>query len=62
MAVPKRRRSKTKRLTRRSHDALQATTLAVCPNCGAKVLPHHVCPECGYYDGKQVVEKKEKAD
>ena len=59
MAVPKRRRSKTKRLTRRSQDALKATNLSVCPNCGAKVLPHHVCKECGYYDGKQVVAKEE---
>jgi len=63
MAVPKRRRSKTKRLTRRSHDALKATTLATCPNCGAKVLPHHVCPNCGQYNKEQVVEVKEnKAD
>lgn len=59
MAVPKRRRSKTKRLTRRSHDALTVTTTATCPNCGAKVLPHHVCPECGQYKGQQVVAKKE---
>ena len=59
MAVPKRRRSKTKRLTRRSQDALQVTTTATCPNCGAKVLPHHVCPECGQYKGQQVVAKKE---
>ena len=59
MAVPKRRRSKTKRLSRRSHDALTVTTTATCKNCGAKVLPHHVCPECGQYNGKQVVETKE---
>lgn len=59
MAVPKRRRSKTKRLTRRSHDALTVTTTATCPNCGAKVLPHHVCKECGQYNGQQVVAKKE---
>ncbi len=60
MAVPKRRVSKTKKLQRRTHDALTATTLTVCPNCGAKVRPHHVCPKCGQYDGKQVVVKKEE--
>ena len=59
MAVPKRRRSRTKRLTRRSQDALKATNLTVCPNCGAKILPHHVCPNCGQYAGKQVVAKEE---
>ncbi len=48
----------TRKLQRRSHDALKATTLATCPNCGAKVLPHHVCPKCGQYDGQQVVKKE----
>lgn len=59
MAVPKRRKSKTKKLTRRSHDGLKVTTTATCPNCGAKVLPHHVCKECGQYNGKVVVEQTE---
>ena len=36
MAVPKRRVSKTKRNTRRAHDALSVTTISTCPNCGAK--------------------------
>ncbi len=60
MAVPKRRVSKTKKLQRRTHDALETKTFVVCPNCGAKVLPHHVCAKCGYYDGKQVVEVVDK--
>lgn len=58
MAVPKRRVSKTRKLKRRTHDSLETKTLSVCPNCGAKVEPHHVCKKCGYYDGKQVVEVK----
>ncbi len=59
MAVPKRRTSKTVKKQRRSHAALDAVQLSVCPNCGAKVLPHHVCPECGQYNGKQIKEKAE---
>ena len=51
MAVPKRRVSKTRKAKRRTHDALTPATLSVCPNCGAKVLPHHMCSECGQYDG-----------
>ena len=35
MAVPKRRKSKTKKLMRRSHDRLRVTTSATCKNCGA---------------------------
>lgn len=61
MAVPKRRRSRTKRLTRRTQDALKATKYVVCPNCGETVLPHHVCPKCGYYDGKQAIKVEEEA-
>lgn len=32
-----------------------------CANCGDYTLPHHVCPSCGHYKGKQVMEIKEKA-
>ena len=31
--------------------------IAICPNCGAWHLYHTVCGECGYYRGKQVIEK-----
>jgi ribosomal protein L32 len=24
------------------------------------MLPHHVCPTCGYYNGREVVKKEEK--
>ncbi len=30
-------------------------SFAVCSNCQARVVPHHVCPDCGYYRGRQVV-------
>ena len=54
MAVPFRRTSKTRKALRRSHIALANPTLAVCSNCGAHIKPHHVCPKCGFYDGKKV--------
>ena len=31
--------------------------LAVCSNCGSKVLPHSVCSNCGYYKGKKILNK-----
>ena len=37
MAHPKRRQSKTRTLKRRTHDKAVAPTLAVCPNCGARL-------------------------
>lgn len=41
---------------RRSHHALQAATLATCEHCGKARRPHHMCLNCGYYNGKQVMD------
>lgn len=57
MAHPKRKQSKTRTAKRRTHDKAVAPTLALCPNCGAWHVYHTVCPECGYYRGRVVIEK-----
>ena len=63
MAVPFRRTSKTAKRLRRTHFKLSVSGLVKCPNCGAMIKSHNVCPMCGYYNGKQVVSKKaEKED
>ncbi len=54
--LPKRKISKGRRDRRRAHDALKARTLVSCPNCGEMRLPHHVCPSCGFYKGREVVD------
>ena len=59
MAVPFRRTSKTSKRMRRSHLALKVTGLVKCPNCGATIKSHVVCPKCGHYDGKDVLSKKD---
>jgi len=56
MANPKRRHSKARRDKRRAHDHLKAPGLSLCPECKEPRLPHRVCPHCGYYRGRQVVE------
>jgi large subunit ribosomal protein L32 len=58
MAHPKSRTSKTRRDKRRTHYKASLPTLATCSNCGATVKYHNICPECGYYRGKQVIEKE----
>ncbi len=58
MAHPKHRHSKSRRDKRRTHDKAIPATLANCSNCGATVKYHTVCPECGYYRGKLVIEKE----
>jgi len=60
VAVPKRKKSKSKSRMRRSHHALEVPNLRPCPRCGAYVLPHRVCPECGHYKGTLIVEPKVK--
>lgn len=57
MAVPQRRISKTRKRLRRTHFKLEVSGLVTCPNCGALIKSHHVCPKCGYYDGKVVMAK-----
>ncbi|MDO5026287.1 MAG: 50S ribosomal protein L32 [Tissierellia bacterium] len=57
MAVPKRKTSKAKTASRRASSyKLNKATVVECPNCHETKLPHRVCPNCGYYDGKQIVE------
>ncbi len=58
MAHPKHKHSKTRRDKRRTHDKAEVPTLSTCSNCGTTVKFHNICPECGYYRGKQVVEKQ----
>jgi len=55
MALPKRRHSNTRTNKRRSHHALRKPPLASCKNCGEVKRPHSVCPNCGHYAGRQVV-------
>ena len=55
MAVPQRRISKTRKRLRRTHFKLNVTGLVTCPQCGAMIKAHHVCPKCGYYAGKAVL-------
>lgn len=59
MAHPKSKTSKQRRDTRRAHDAIQGPTLYTCPNCGSLVARHAVCPDCGFYRGKQLVDHSE---
>lgn len=62
MAVPKRRTSRSRRGMRRSHHHIVPTQVQYCPRCEQPTLPHRVCSNCGWYQGREVVaeEKTEK--
>jgi len=60
MAVPKRRTSHARQGKRRSHQHLKPIQIQYCPQCNEAVLPHRVCPNCGHYQGREVVAEEEK--
>lgn len=61
MGVPKRKVAHARQGDRRSHHALALPRLVECTHCHEMKLPHRVCPNCGYYDGRPVIEIKKKA-
>lgn len=60
MGVPKRRNPRARRNSRRAnHDKVAPPTIIDCPNCSELMIPHRVCPSCGHYNGREVVEMVE---
>ncbi|HUU29699.1 MAG TPA: 50S ribosomal protein L32 [archaeon] len=59
MAVPRRRTSKTAKRKRRTHFKLNLPSTGQCSHCGQIKPPHQVCPHCGYYNGREVLEVSE---
>jgi large subunit ribosomal protein L32 len=57
--LPKQKQSRTRRDKRRTHDSLSPSNLVQCSNCGEMRLPHRVCPACGHYKGREVIEVEE---
>jgi len=62
MGVPKQRHTKSRRNKRRMHLFLKAPFLAKCPKCGKPVLPHTTCLNCGFYNGREVIDVLKKLD
>jgi large subunit ribosomal protein L32 len=58
--LPKRKKSKSRAAQRLSHTARKPPATDLCPQCHSPKLPHHACPTCGYYNGREVVKKEEK--
>ena len=57
MAVPKRKMGRARTHARRStNDKIAAPSRSVCPQCGEAKLPHRVCPNCGFYKNREVIE------
>lgn len=61
MAVPKSKTSKARKRSRAANWKISAPSIMECPHCHELKQTHRVCDNCGYYDGTEVVVKKEKA-
>ena len=55
MAVPKQKQSHSRTTKRRSQHKLTAPSYKACPQCHSRRRPHHVCPTCGHYAGREIV-------
>lgn len=54
--LPKQRRSHSRTRRGRAHHAIKLGKLVECDNCGQPKRAHHVCLNCGQYNGRQVFE------
>ena len=61
MPLPKRKLSHARTARRRAQNwKLELPSVGDCPRCHAPKLPHHVCPACGFYDGRKVLTVKQR--
>jgi len=57
-AQPKKKISHVRGKTRRAHSAVKLINLPKCPNCRHPKPGHIVCPECGFYGKKKILNTK----
>jgi large subunit ribosomal protein L32 len=57
MSIPTGKVSKRRSRQRAAHHALSPRNLRPCARCGQQTPAHRVCPKCGYYRGRAVVDK-----
>lgn len=56
MAVPKKKMSRSRTRRRKATWKASRPDIVKCPACEAPTRPHRVCPGCGSYNGRQVID------
>lgn len=56
MGVPKQKHTKSRRNKRRQHQHLEGPSLILCQKCRKPTRPHTLCENCGYYQGREVID------
>lgn len=59
-ALPKKRLSSARSGKRREKIKYIVPSLVPCSNCKTPILPHSVCPNCGTYKGRVILEPRVK--
>jgi large subunit ribosomal protein L32 len=62
MPVARQHHTKARRDRARVHHQIKPKDLVTCSNCKAKILPHLVCPKCGFYKGTEVIDTMKKIE
>ncbi|MFA5051192.1 MAG: 50S ribosomal protein L32 [Patescibacteria group bacterium] len=61
MALPNRKRSKSRKGVKQYQYRLKKNNLSKCSSCKKSIKPHCICPFCGCYNKKEIISKKTKA-
>ena len=62
MPNPKRQHSKQRSRKRTTHYKTKLPTLTKCSHCQKSKAQHRVCPFCGFYKGKKVLDLIKKTE
>jgi len=62
MPQPKKRTNKSKGGMRRMSQKATAPSISYCSNCHEAVKNHQICSNCGYYNGKSVINLNDKKE
>ncbi len=61
MSVQRQRSTRTRRDRKRRRFKIIPKKMVKCQKCGAFILPHCVCPKCGYYKNHEIVNTLKKS-
>jgi large subunit ribosomal protein L32 len=60
MALPNRKRTKSRKRVKQYQYRMTKINLSICPKCKKPTRSHRVCLFCGYYAGREVLQIKTK--